>query len=169
MLRIIKEIQEFLAWRKDRLSRTKKNSVGAFHSNISVINTGNGMSINGRTIDGDFSGRKVSLVNGKVFVDGKELKTPDDKEPIKVEIHGELQELVCDGCEIKIEGNVGSINGRTSTIQCNTIAGDASVGAGSIAAGIIKGNASAGSGTIKAETIQGSVKTGSGTIKYNKT
>lgn len=108
------------------------------------------ITINGKT----FRGNNVSVVNGKVTVDGKEMEMPDTKN-----IH------------IFIEGDVGTLN-----IDCGDVGyltsqqGDVKVG------GDVNGTAtlnmgdlecidvSVDMGNVKTSTIHGSVKTKMGNI-----
>ena len=156
---LIKDIKEFLEWRRAKNAtkprRTRDNS--------------SRITINGVSVAGDFSGGSVSIINGKIYVDGKDF-TPDAK-TISIDIHGNVESLDANSCyTVKIDGSVGSINGGATTIHCGDItgdAGDAGVGSGSIDCGNIQGNVTAGSGSIKVDSIKGNVKTGSGTIKYS--
>lgn len=164
MFGLIRDIKEFLEWREKKL--TKKIPVGN-HSTTAVFSSGGRMIINGSVVPGDFSGRNVSIVNGVIKVDGKEIGAPE--KTVNVEIHGNIELLQCEGCHsIKIDGDVGTIDGGSSSINCSLVKGDVSAGSGTISCSVIAGNVTAGSGSIKSETIKGNVKTGSGKIKYGR-
>lgn len=101
----------------------------------------NTISINGRSFS--VSGRNISVVNGKIIVDGKTIQkglTGD----VHIKWEGDLAELNCNSCEIS--GNVGK------DVKCNTAKIKGNIG------GDVKGN------TIKCGNVQGNVK--GNTIKY---
>lgn len=103
----------------------------------------NTISINGKSFS--VSGSSVSVVNGKIIVDGK-LITEGLAGDVHIKWEGDLASLNCNSCEIS--GNVGK------DVKCNTAKIEGNVG------GDVKGN------TIKCGNVQGSVK--GNTVKYRK-
>lgn len=106
----------------------------------------NYININGQSFE--VSGSNVSITNGTVYVDGKE-------------IINDLKGIV----EIKWEGEVANINSQASVSVAGNVQGDIAAG-GSISCGdILTGNAKA-NGSITCSDIHGDAKAG-GSIKCN--
>ncbi len=101
--------------------------------------------INGRT----FAGKNVTVVNDRVFIDGKNV-TPDAKE-ITITVTGNIDQLKADACsQISVTGDVGSVT---------TQSGDVSVG------GSVNGSVQTMSGDVDCNgRIGGNVTTMSGDI-----
>lgn len=106
--------------------------------------------INGITIA---SGDNITIRNGKVIVDGKDV-TPDAKE-IVITITGDVSTLKVDACEsIAVQGNAGSVN---------TMSGDIEV------IGNIEGSVQTVSGNVECGgSIGGRVQTVSGEIRSRR-
>lgn len=114
-----------------------------------------------------YIGKSVTISGSKVIVDGVDV-TPDSKE-ISISIQGDIDNLTVDYCkEIKIEGNVNTINNGSGDITCSTVFNGVKSGSGDVESDTIEGDVTTGSGDVKCETITGSVRTGSGNIKYKK-
>lgn len=106
----------------------------------------NTITINGATIHAKGN---ISISNGKVVVDGKDV-TPDSKK-ITIIINGDNSQINADACErIEVRGNCGAIK---------TMSGDVEV------SGSVDGDVKTMSGDVKCENISGSVSTMSGDIK----
>lgn len=107
------------------------------------------ITINGNT----YSGNNITVVNGKVIIDGVDF-TPDSKE-INISVAGDIAELRVDSCnKLNVQGNAGNIN---------TKSGDVEIG------GDVSGNVQSMSGDVDVSgSIGGSVSTMSGDIKYRK-
>lgn len=106
------------------------------------------VNINGRI----FSGNNVIVENGKVFIDGESIDS-DEKE-IKIEISGNIENLIIDYCKgINVTGDVSKLK---------TMSGNVSV------TGNVNGDVETMSGNVKCDDIRGNVKTVSGNIKSNK-
>lgn len=100
--------------------------------NNSIVNSsiisGNGTCIvNGKKIDVP-SNANVSIINNKVFVNGKEYKDEEvsksieDCKEIKIEIHGNVEKLDIEGCEVTVNGDVDTVEAGN---QCEVkITGD---------------------------------------------
>lgn len=117
--------------------------------------------------NGSFSGNNVSIVNGKVYIDGKDV-TPDAKE-IYIAVQGDVESIDVGACnDFEVIGNVGSVRTGSGNLKCGNVGGGAQTGSGDIECETINGNVQTGSGNVEATTINGSVKTGSGNIKYKK-
>lgn len=98
-------------------------------------------------------GRNVTIINGKVIVDGKDV-TPDAKE-VNISVTGNVEKIEVDDCEkITVTGDVGSVI---------TKSGDVSVG------GTISGSVQTISGDVDCKgIISGGVKTVSGDISSRR-
>lgn len=101
------------------------------------------------TINGSrYSGTNISVINGKVIVDGVEV-TPDDK-AIYIKVEGDIELLKVDVCdELSIKGDVGN---------ASSVSGDMCI------SGNVTGNVSNVSGDVYCGTVTGSVSTVSGDI-----
>lgn len=104
--------------------------------------------INGVTITG---GRNITIRNGKVIVDGKDV-TPNAKE-INISVNGSIDRLEADACQkISITGDVGNVKTQSGDVDVN---------------GDIKGSVQTMSGDVDCGgPIGGSVSTMSGDIKH---
>lgn len=106
------------------------------------------ITINGVT----YSGNNVTVVNGKVIVDGNDY-TPDSKK-IDIMVEGCINDLKVDCCDkIMVNGAVGHIKSTSGDIEI---------------LGNVEGDVINTSGDVKCGNINGSVKTMSGDIKYRK-
>lgn len=109
--------------------------------------------INGKV----YSGKNISVVNGKVFIDGKlanEDQVDDKIVNIKITINAPTSLHIDTASTIQVYGNVSELK---------TGSGDVDIMGNCL-------NVQTGSGDVEFETLVegGSVKTGSGDIKYKK-
>lgn len=118
-----------------------KNIVNTTVSNVSNST----VKINGVS----YNGNNVTIINGKVIVDGKDM-TPDAKN-ITIHVDGDISKLSVDICDkLSVTGNVNDLS---------TVSGDVSVG------GNVGQNVKTVSGDVKCGNIAGKVTTVSGDIK----
>lgn len=112
----------------------------------------NSISINGVNISGSFSGRSMTIINGKVIIDGQDV-TPESKN-ISIEVHGNVGQLSADSClKITVNGDAGSVK---------TQSGDVDV------AGYVEGSIQTMSGDVDCGNVSGSISTMSGDVKHRK-
>lgn len=107
----------------------------------------NSIKINGMTITG---GRNITVMNNRVFIDGKDV-TPDAKE-IRIEVAGNVERLEADVCStISISGDVGNVATQSGDVNVQgSIRGSVSTMSGDVdSGGPIGGNVSTMSGDIK--------------------
>ena len=121
--------------------------------NIKGSNLGNGTVIIGRNIkNSSIEGNSISVINNKIFVDGKEIEIEEERE-INIIVEGNLDKLEVDCC------NSIKINGVTKDVEVTngnmTISGD------------VKGNINNVNGNIIAKIINGNCKTTNGDILCN--
>lgn len=111
------------------------------------------ITVNGKV----YSGTSVTIINGKVTIDG----VPQDGEPlsgvVRIEVTGDLAQLKADANVVitgNVKGNVeasgtvqcGSVGGNVDacgSVQCDTVAGDVDAG-GSVICGRVGGDVDAG-------------------------
>ncbi|ALF17318.1 MULTISPECIES: hypothetical protein [Fusobacterium] len=99
----------------------------------------------------NIKGNNVSIINNKIFVDGKEIGT-EEKE-INIIVEGNLDKLEVDCCNsIKVNGVTKDVEVSNGNI---TISGD------------VKGNVNNINGNIIAKVINGNCKTKNGDILCN--
>ncbi len=104
---------------------------------------GNGtITINGR----QFTGRNVSISNGKITVDGatQEGELAGD---INVVVHGDIDKLE-NSCGTVTANNVGSINTQSGDVECGNVSGSVKTMSGDIECGNVGGNIDTMSGDI---------------------
>ncbi|WP_339033034.1 hypothetical protein [Fusobacterium animalis] len=121
--------------------------------NIKGSKLGNGTVIIGRNIkNSSIEGNSISVINNKIFVDGKEIEIEEERE-INIIVEGNLDKLEVDCC------NSIKINGVTKDVEVTngnmTISGD------------VKGNINNVNGNIIAKIINGNCKTTNGDILCN--
>jgi hypothetical protein len=113
----------------------------------------------------NYGGKSITIINGKVFIDGKDV-TPDGKE-ITVSVQGSIDSLEVDSANsIQVHGDVNKLRAGSADVKCTNITGSVQTGSGDIECTSIEGDVQTGSGDVNATTITGSVRTGSGDIKY---
>ena len=122
--------------------------------NIKGSKLGNGTVIIGGNIKNSsisIEGNNVSIINNKIFVDGKEIET--EEKVINIIVEGNLDKLEVDCC---------------NSIKVNGVTKDIEVSNGNIAiSGDVKGNVNNVNGNIIAKVINGNCKTTNGDILYN--
>lgn len=123
----------------------------------------NMININGKS----YSGRNVTIINGKVVVDGVDL-TPEGK-TINITVDANIDKLDVDMCDkVIVNGNVNELTTASGDVDCKDVTGCVKTVSGDIECGNVGGDVSTTSGDVKAENITGNVKTLSGDIKYKK-
>lgn len=102
------------------------------------------VTVNGKVYTGD----NVTIVDGKVMVNGKDV-TPNGK-TINISVQGNIAQLKCDVCtKIEVTGDAGRLE---------TMSGDVTV------SGSVSGGIKTMSGDITCGNVSGSVETMSGDI-----
>lgn len=98
-------------------------------------------------IDGlEFKGSNVSIVNGKVTVDGI-TQDGDLTGPISVTIHGDVNSLENHAGNVTAQ-NVGEISTGSGDIKCGNVGGTIRTGSGDVECGSVGGNIRTGSGDV---------------------
>ena len=120
--------------------------------NIKGSKLGNGTVIIGGNIkNSSIEGNSISIINNKIFVDGKEIET--EEKVINIIVEGNLDKLEVDCCNsIKVNGVTKDVEVSNGNI---TISGD------------VKGNVNNINGNIIAKVINGNCKTINGDILCN--
>lgn len=105
--------------------------------------------INGNIVGGNLVGRNVSVINGRVIVDGKDL-TPEEK-VINIEVTGNIDLLSADACtQISVKGDVKTVKTMSGDVDISgNVNGSVSTMSGDVTAQKIEGNASSMSGDIR--------------------
>lgn len=105
--------------------------------------------INGTSINIQ-SGRNVTIANGRVLVDGRDV-TPGESGPvIQVEIHGDVNRLDVEVCEaITIHGAVGSVKSQCGDVTCGPVSGSVQTMSGDVRCGEVGGDVNTMSGDIR--------------------
>ena len=89
-------------------------------------------------IDGrEFSGRNVTIINGKVTVDGV-VQDGDLTGPITVTINGDVQSIENHAGNVTAQ-NVGEINTGSGNVKCGNVGGSIRTGSGDVECGAVFG------------------------------
>lgn len=96
------------------------------------------------------NGRSITIKDGQVFIDGKEVGTRDDK-VINITVEGNIGHLAADVTgTISISGNVNILTTMSGDVHCVNVLGNVSTMSGNvITCGDISGDVSSMSGDIK--------------------
>ena len=105
------------------------------------------VSVNGKTIK--VSGSNVSIINGKVYSDGKLVEIPEQK-TINITVEGDVQTLKVDACDqVTINGNCGSVEVAIGDVTVKgDVSGNVQSDTGDITCGNIGGNCTTNIGDI---------------------
>lgn len=104
----------------------------------------NTVTINGVSFS---AGRNISISNGRVIIDGKDV-TPDGKE-IRIEVQGNIESLSVDACNvIEVSGNIGDASTQSGDIKCGDVLGSVNTMSGDVRCGSVGGNVKTMSGDI---------------------
>jgi hypothetical protein len=102
------------------------------------------VTVNGRV----FSGNNLTIVNGRVIIDGVD-QSPYSK-TINIAVNGNIEKLEVDACsKIGVIGDVGNIKTQSGDVEVR---------------GTVKGSVQTMSGDVECQQILGSVSTMSGDI-----
>ena len=105
------------------------------------------VTINGKS----YTGKTISINNGKVTVDGiEQVEVLEHR--ITVNVTGDVDALETTSGDVSVIGNVGSLQATSGDIECHDVAGNVQTVSGDVDCGRVTGN----------------VKTVSGDIKHNK-
>lgn len=121
----------------------------------SISSNGNSVTINGITITG---GGNITMKNGRVWVDGKEVSQEDLKKGavkseggfMTINVEGVAGSLTVDNAEIVTVGFVkGNVESRNGAINCGDVNGSVEARNGAVTCGNVGGNASSRNGDVK--------------------
>ena len=100
------------------------------------------------------SGKSLERRDGVWYVDGKPVSDSDtggaydDLDVVKIEIHGNVEQLSTVSGDVSVSGDVGNISTATGDIRCQSVRGSVSTASGDIRCGSIGGSVSTMSGDI---------------------
>jgi len=91
----------------------------------------------------------VSVINGVVYCNGKQISDTDTAKEVKIVINGDVSKFKCDAGDITVNGNVGTLESDTGNVTVNgNVEGDVTVDTGNIKCGNIGGSATTDCGNI---------------------
>ena len=138
--------------------------VEAFHDLTHLVRSGKvsyKFTINGKTFSG--SGQSVSIINGRVFVDGNEVDPEGEALSGVVEVRileGTIRNLNSDSSITVEKGDVlGSVDARMSVTVHGNVQGNVGAGQSATIRGDVGGDVNAGQ-SVTCGDIKGSVKAG---------
>lgn len=112
-----------------------------------------------------FSGRNVSITNGRVIIDGREVTVPDSQAKLVIEVKGDLAHLEVGSCaSLTVAGAVGAVSLAAGTLHCKDVAGNVSVEQGAVSCCNVTGDVKTDVGDIDCGNVAGSVKAKVGDI-----
>jgi len=101
--------------------------------------------------DKTYRGNNIVVTNGKVFIDGKEADTSDQK-TINITVEGNVETLKVDSCEsVTVTGNAGSVQTSSGMVKID---------------GHVNGSVQTMSGSVKCGPVSGNINTMSGDIEH---
>lgn len=107
------------------------------------------ITVNGKT----YKGNSISVLNDRVFIDGKEVDDKGNSKTINIKVEGNIDTLEVDYCdELDIKGNCKNVTSKNGNIG---IKGD------------VDGDITSKNGDIICRNVTGSVETKNGDI-YHK-
>lgn len=113
---------------------------------MDISNINGTIVINGRK----FSGKSVSITNGKIVIDGKPVDSDISEKEINVTIEGNCENVENGSGYITVKGDVlGFVRAGSGNINCGDVKGSVSTGSGDVKCGKVEGGVSTGSGDIK--------------------
>ncbi len=130
-----------------------RNFFGSESDKVKVVSRtgGSTVTVNGKS----WSGNSVSVVNNRIFVDGKEVDNENDVKkiytPVTIKVSGDCETVESQNGNITIEGSAGSAESTNGEI---TVEGD------------VTGSVKTTNGNVFANCIRGGVKTVNGDIKH---
>lgn len=103
--------------------------------------------INGKS----YPGNNVTMTNGKVFIDGKEIIGEETENEILFKIQGNLESLEIESGSVEVSGDVGTLKITSGNVKVTgDVKGSVDLTSGNInVGGKIEGNASVSCGNIK--------------------
>lgn len=122
--------------------------------NISMPNGGT-VKINRGGKQYTITGKQLERRDGVWYCDGKPVSDGDtggayndDFDVVKIEIHGNVEQLSTVSADVSVSGDVGNISTTSGDIRCQTVRGSVSTVSGDVHCGSIGGSVSTMSGDI---------------------
>lgn len=109
------------------------------------IRSRSSVTINGQT----FTGNSVSIVNGKVTIDGV-AQGESLAGPITVTVNGNAESIETESGDVTVTGNAGAVKTMSGDVTCAAVSG----------------NVKTMSGSVHCQDVAGSVETMSGKITH---
>ena len=100
------------------------------------------------TINGQsFSGSNISMINGKLMIDGKPQDTKELEHVINIEIHGDVKDIQNENGSITAR-DVGSVNTSNGKVICGNVTGNVTTSNGKVNCGDVGGSVHTSNGSI---------------------
>lgn len=100
--------------------------------------------VNGQT----YHGTSVSIVNGKVLVDGEEVQSATQPK-IDVQLFGDVEVLETASGNVTVQGQAGAVQTVSGNVECGAVSGSVSTVSGDVKASSIAGPVSTVSGDVR--------------------
>lgn len=122
--------------------------------------------VNGIVIQTD--AKNISVVNGKVIVDGKTIDVDENEKNISIVVQGDIESIQADKLQyIEVSGNVKKdVKTQSGDVRCGEVGGSVSASSGNVSVeGSVGASVSTQSGDIDCGgDIKGDVRSASGDI-----
>lgn len=124
----------------------------------------NKATVNERTIVGN----NVTLLNGKVYIDGKLINV--EEKTINISIEGNCENISADHCnKIEVTGNANKITTSMGDVTVRgNVSGNVEASSGDIYCGDVTGNVETSMGDINCKNVGGKVSTSMGDINCTR-
>lgn len=100
-------------------------------------------------IDGrEFTGGSISIVNGKVTVDGV-VQDGQLVGDVKIDVHGDVVSMNSESGDVTVTGSCGSVQTMSGDVKCGDVSGNVKTMSGDVICGAIGGGVSTMSGDIR--------------------
>lgn len=106
---------------------------------------GSSVIINGQS----YSGTNISISNGRVIIDGKDVEDASTSPKIEVCINGAVEELQVASGDVVVHGDVGSLSSTSGDVSCRDVAGNVTTTSGDVKCGSVHGNVTTVTGDIR--------------------
>jgi cytoskeletal protein CcmA (bactofilin family) len=125
--------------------------------------------INGKTYSG---GRSISVINNRVFIDGKEVTDDSisEQKEINITVNGNVDSLKVDACnQVQVTGDCQRVETASGSVRVGgSVGGKVESSSGSIQiSGPVTGDVESMSGSVHCGNVAGRVKTMSGSIRHS--
>ena len=94
-----------------------------------------------------YQGNNISINNGVVIINGKEIKS--DEKIVNIKIEGNIENLTVNACDkLNVSGNVYTLESISGDVNCGDVTGNVRTVSGDVCCKQVNGNVNTISGDI---------------------